>query len=147
MEDHFLTQVVTDPTRGDNILDLVFTNNTKIFHSYEVLSTVMSDHNLLVVRTAGYPSGRKTANQMNRSETTLQTFNYYDKGIDWENTRKQFLKIDWDCEFKGMSPDEIYKSLIENIEDVCLETIPKKKSFKNFKSNTTRPQNTDEETM
>ena len=39
------------PTRGKNILDLLFSNNWDLIHSQEVAKPVMSDHNLIKVNT------------------------------------------------------------------------------------------------
>ena len=36
IEDNFLKQVVTEPTRGDNILDLILTNNSNMIRDIEV---------------------------------------------------------------------------------------------------------------
>ena len=51
MENHFLTQKVNHPTRRDNILDLIFTNNTNIIESINISPTIHSDHDLEVLNT------------------------------------------------------------------------------------------------
>ena len=46
----FLTQIIDQPTRGRNILDLLFTNNDDIFSKIEVSEIpFLSDHNLIVM--------------------------------------------------------------------------------------------------
>ena len=43
--EHFLLQYVTKPTHKDgNILDLCFTNNTNLIHSYQCDYTISSHH-------------------------------------------------------------------------------------------------------
>jgi len=42
-----LTQVVREPTRGNNILDLMFTTNPRLISSIEV-HPGMSDHNVII---------------------------------------------------------------------------------------------------
>ena len=45
LQDNFLKQVVTEPTRGENILDLVLTNNENMINEVEVGSQLgSSDH-------------------------------------------------------------------------------------------------------
>ena len=48
MEEHFLQQFVTEPTRKDlNILDLVLSNNSHAVHSINVIKTEISDHDFV----------------------------------------------------------------------------------------------------
>ena len=47
LQDRCITQFITEPTRANNILDLLLSNSTGIIHSYELLGTVMSDHKLI----------------------------------------------------------------------------------------------------
>ena len=51
-EKFFLTQQINKPTRKDNILDLLFTNNGDAVRSYTVETTIFSDHKLLTIDTA-----------------------------------------------------------------------------------------------
>ena len=48
-DEHCLTQIVTEPTREMNILDLIFTNNEKIIHDCEVHNTSLSDHRMIIL--------------------------------------------------------------------------------------------------
>ena len=43
-ENKYLTQFINKPTRGSNILDLLFSKNHEIIHKYELFQTNMSDH-------------------------------------------------------------------------------------------------------
>ena len=41
----FLEQYIKKPTRGNNILDLVFTNDHLLIHSYQtIVNSILSDH-------------------------------------------------------------------------------------------------------
>ncbi|KAK3873344.1 hypothetical protein Pcinc_021632 [Petrolisthes cinctipes] len=51
IEDNILWQHITEPTRGNNTLDLIITNDPLLIHSYETEDTVMSDHKLILART------------------------------------------------------------------------------------------------
>ena len=42
-----LTQYILKPTRLNNILDLVFTNNDKLVYDYSIVPTAYSDHNII----------------------------------------------------------------------------------------------------
>ena len=47
MESNFLSQLVMEPTRNNNILDLLLTNNDRIFSQTKVFNTSLSDHNIV----------------------------------------------------------------------------------------------------
>ncbi len=50
-EDAFLWQSVQTPTRGNNILDLVFTNDCNLIHTCEVGEPLSnSDHNIVRIK-------------------------------------------------------------------------------------------------
>ena len=50
-EENFMEQVIRSPTRGKNILDLVFTNCSDIVLGYStIVNKKFSDHNILRVR-------------------------------------------------------------------------------------------------
>ena len=52
VNDHFLVQVIKDPTRVINILDLQFVNSDNFIHDYEILSNVFtSDHDTIIINT------------------------------------------------------------------------------------------------
>ena len=56
MRDHLLYQAVTEPTRLDNILDLVFTNNQSLINGISHQANVeFSDHNTLNLRMNIFP--------------------------------------------------------------------------------------------
>ena len=49
--DHFLLQQIEKPTHRDgNILDLLFTNNTDLVHSYSSSYSGVSDHNVVEIK-------------------------------------------------------------------------------------------------
>ncbi len=47
-EQLFLMQEITEPTRKNNILDLIFINNHEIIHEYSTDKTNLSDHSLAI---------------------------------------------------------------------------------------------------
>ena len=51
MDELFLSQIRTTPTRGQNILDLCFINKEDMIEKREVQETNMSDHKLVVIDT------------------------------------------------------------------------------------------------
>ena len=59
-----LSQTVTEPTRGDNILDLFFTNNLDLVKNTKVISGV-SDHEAVIIESKLYLKTKKTKKRKN----------------------------------------------------------------------------------
>ena len=88
-----LYQGVKDPTRSDNILDLVLTNDPFAVFAVECdepFST--SDHNMVSFQI------------LYRNSSTMQSLDIYNYGLaDWDNIRSSLNDVDWsdlfsDCE-------------------------------------------------
>ena len=58
---HSLSQCVKEPTKGNNVLDLVFTNNPDLVENSEVIAA-MSDHDIVItdLNLKIQPSKKKT---------------------------------------------------------------------------------------
>ena len=54
LSDNFLTQMVLQPTRGNNILDIVLTNNSDMVCDVEVGEPI-SDHNIVTFNVNVHP--------------------------------------------------------------------------------------------
>jgi len=51
IDKYYLVQAIEEPTRKENTLDLVFTNEIDAFTQVEVTETIMSDHNIIEITT------------------------------------------------------------------------------------------------
>ena len=90
---NFLTQVVNQPTRGNNTLDLVLTNVPRYVVEVRVEPTTLSDHDLVTV-LLGYSFGNT------RQERALEPDPLSFRGVDYHNAdfeemRKSLGAIDW----------------------------------------------------
>lgn len=91
-EDLFLTQFVTSPTRGDNILDLVFTSDKEMVSSVQVTDTKVSNHKLVEI-TMGLPAMTNTnTHDSVQSKPFLGQLNFY--GADWARVQEELSKRD-----------------------------------------------------
>ena len=50
-ENYFMEQIVQEPTRRNNILDLVFVNNHSLIYDINISKTIISDHNMIEITT------------------------------------------------------------------------------------------------
>ena len=63
MDKFSLVQAIQEPTRKENTLDLVFTNDISIFTKVEVTGTIMSDLNIIEITTTLDDDGKNINNK------------------------------------------------------------------------------------
>ena len=119
-----LQQMIVEPTRNKNILDLFLTNNPDLVWNIEVDDTVVSDHRLLQVRT------RFSEATVPKSECPelqgLASLNFYHKKINWEQLNGELLKVNWSLKFHNKNASEILDIFLELLLEVCSRFVPKK---------------------
>ncbi len=122
-----LSQLVTEPTRGDNILDLVFTSQSNLVHQVSVAEPFGdSDHNAVKF------SFSKCAK---RSTKNSSRFNF--RKANYAAIAQALDRIDWPTVFQTCSTVQqmwdaflsILKPLIEQFVPKC-RSAPKKQSYK-----------------
>ena len=130
-----LSQVVSEPTRKNNILDLLFVNNPEIIWKIDIDDTVVSDHKLLLARTR-IPDGMKNP-EVYPELHGFSRLNFFSEMVDWEKLNRIFLEIDWESEFDAKSVSEILDVLQERLLEECEKQIPRKGAYRK-KSNVPR---------
>ncbi|KAK4325507.1 hypothetical protein Pmani_003957 [Petrolisthes manimaculis] len=129
VENNFLFQFVTDPTRERNILDLIFSNNPNLLHSYEISDTIMSDHKLIKVKASISTTTTPISHVQNSTaEGTLSDLNFYSTEIEWEQLRTKLGEIDWINTMQGKDIDNILSLLTKICYETCKKHIPKKRT-------------------
>jgi len=93
LDDNFLTQHVTVPTRNNSILDLIITDEQDMIHDILDLGALAnSDHNTLQWRTHV------------RTETTERTHQFFDYArADVADLKLELQAIDWQHCFRDSS--------------------------------------------
>ena len=124
MNVHCLQQMVNEPTRIHNILDLFLTNNAEIVMNIETANTVISDHRLITVNTyidiIQEPKIRKDK---------LEGFaglNFHHKRIDWAELNQDLQLVNWKEELDGKTDNEMLSLIYENLLCSCQKFIPRK---------------------
>jgi ribonucleases P/MRP protein subunit RPP40 len=119
LEENYLFQFVESPTRGNNILDLILSNEEHIVQNVKVgehFST--SDHQIIRFELI---VGNKSKY---RSEDEL----YYDYfRANYEEARNLARSIDWTRVIKGENIDADWNSFIAKLNEIKEKCIPKKK--------------------
>ena len=112
----FLYQIVQTPTRRNNILDLIFTNDSDIIHSCEVGESLgNSNHN--IVRT-------ELNLQIITKENMLLVPNY--RKANFANIRREIESINWSQCLDNVCIDKTYKTFTANLKPIVNENVPHK---------------------
>ncbi|KAL5255606.1 hypothetical protein ACHWQZ_G010992 [Mnemiopsis leidyi] len=122
MSKNFLSQVIHQPTRGNNILDLVLTNRTHLICETKSTSTCLSDHNIVSV-VLGYDA-RRNANYGHRVKEA-EDFSYFNLNLmkaDLEQINNDLKLVDWDYLFDICQPDADGSLFAELIRLTVLQT-------------------------
>ena len=113
--DTFLFQLVKDPTRNGNILDLVFVTSLDLVYDLKV-GLPFSDHNsisMLLSRKSF--SGRKS-----------QKLSYSFKKADWNHLRNLLYYTPWHCAFMDTDIDCIWAAWSDMFLSAVNECIPRR---------------------
>ena len=90
MDDYCLNQEVNVPTRGENILDLVLSNNDEFVKELRILYNPQSDHDIVVIDTnvltseQDFPSGHRDF-----STLSFGQLNFWSKNINWPDLKER----------------------------------------------------------
>ena len=95
-EQHCMLQVIEEPTREENILDLLFTNKVGNIAEVEVNKSAISDHNRIEVDTRYKIKEEKLQQNNQTMDGTLRSLNFHaEEKIDWELVTKQVEELPW----------------------------------------------------
>ena len=114
IEDLFLTQHVRNPTRGENILDLVISSEPGLVDNLQVICPVAnSDHNVIT-----------WSSNFNifRREVSRETLNY-NRG-DFNKINEVLKSINWKVEFSNKDTSSMWESFTRRLLE-CTKFIPK----------------------
>jgi hypothetical protein len=97
IDQHMMQQIIQEPTRGDAVLDLIFTNNSELFSKILVVeNTIISDHKTILA-SMNLIVGQKPAKPAtNFSASSLPEYNFdLASESEWQDIRKNLTKFDW----------------------------------------------------
>ena len=148
----FMEQYVRKPTRGRNVLDLVFTNDHFLIHNYSIIvNSSLSDHNTICINLS--------IKETSTPEPQQQKNNYFSKIAesnlkeadeeDWYRLNLLLNQINWDSILEELSPEESLNKFVSVLEENVDIVFKKQKHFQNkdkeqiekktFKSNNKSP--------
>lgn len=127
---HFMMQLITEPTREKNVLDLLFSNHSDDIEisSIEKVSNVLSDHNFIYFNFSANTMAEKSAKtKPQNTETGLNQFQFWSEKCEWEKLKEHLNSTDWNTILNdNTSIDKDIESLYNSVYEACSNTIPKK---------------------
>ena len=125
MNDEILEQYVVEPTRGNNILDLIITNNEDMISEITTAETIMSDHKLLIIETLLLVRPQNPAPRQGQSG--LGELNFTSNRVDWASLSSKLAEVRWETLFAGLGAEEMHEKISEVMLGVCREEVPLKR--------------------
>ena len=132
----FLNQKIYEPTRGNNILDLFFTNNSDAINTISAEKTIFSDHNLLRINT-NYKKSTLPEETRSTKKNAFSTQNFFSSEVNWECINVELRDTDWESILDNDDPEAMLDSLLTTIQRVCEGNISAKRQV-NRRSNILR---------
>ena len=129
--ENFLKQHIHQATHNaGNVLDLVFTNNDYLMHSYQCrkLLPSISDHHLVECLTAFKSTTSNHNEQKPEFISPLDKLNFFSDEIKWDVVSAEITAIEWDAELQNQLPDQMLDKIMMIIISICERHIPIKKS-------------------
>ena len=131
-ENFYMSQVISEPTRINNTIDLAFTNSKDILSNIKVdrSSNKLSDHNIITADIP-YNLNQTAAPENNRKDCKLAEFCFWSDKANWEEVINHLNSIPWEEKLtKDTSVTSDIEFLYEEIYTSCLNYIPVKKPGK-----------------
>ena len=129
----FLEQLVVKPTRVNNTLDLIFTNDEDFINEISITKSGISDHNLITASlNKEYKQGEDTTNLIQEESCSkLEKYAFWSKKCDWNSVTEQLSHVEWESQ---ITEDSDINSDLQYLYDQCFEScsgnIPEKKTQK-----------------
>ena len=128
VEEHFLIQHISENTRKQSILDLVFSNDVNlILRCSQIQHVKLSDHNTQIAILSYNLKPQEVQEKINFATTVVP--NYDTEGADeedWIRTNALLNGVDWKTEFENKSETEMTIKLLHEMEQAVVKTMKMK---------------------
>ena len=128
MNKYALVNYITKPTRGNNILDLLLTNDDEMVRDVRVEDTDMSDHRMLKI-TSNLKI-RLEKRKVNHDENILHKLSFHHSKINWQNINAELGLYNWEESLETENSEGAYEKTLNILKNICTKHIPLKKKFR-----------------
>ena len=137
---NFLSQLVTRPTRNNNILDLILSNSQHIIDRVTSKKETLSDHNIIELPLD--PNSPLSVSVPESTEIPLEGFRALNlNNGSFKKINRSLSLVDWDEIISSCSDEELPVKINEVVLNVCRQYCPPKSnphSKRKRKSDTAR---------
>ena len=140
-DNYNLVQTIDEPTRNENTLDLIFTNDINTFTNIDIHKSCLSDHHQIEVTTNYKINNRHINSEPPKysGETEFWQLNFHSDNISWDTINKEIGKIPWKTLFSEKDTETCTYIFLRCLLNICMEIIPRKTT--NGKSKIPRERN------
>ena len=136
VNEHYLFQQSMHPThRCGNILDLCFSNNPELLHSYQCTRTILSDHHIVECYTAYTRTTRQSSSRQPQTSdgpgSVFDTLNFMSGDVDWDSLERELHGFGWDSAFSQLNPNQMLHSFIATCCSISQKHVPLRKQSDN----------------
>ena len=129
MDEFGLIQIIDEPTREENTLDLIYTNESSMVMNVECTKSNLSDHNRIEITTnIKTRKEDELENKKRENEMGMRGLNYTDENIEWDKIRTELEEIQWKEIFDGKDTKTCLNIFLKIIVELCSKYIPEKKT-------------------
>merc|ERR1711874_169426 len=123
----FMLQLIEEPTRKENTLDLVFTNETNLVSTIEVNNSNHSDRNKVEI-TTNYTTTEYDRNKVkNEEDNIFKSLNFGAKSVNWNNIKEIMEDTNWEQKFENKDLIESGEEFLEILTNNAIENAPKRR--------------------
>ena len=94
-----MLQVIDKPTRENNILELLYTNEIEMISEIETYKAKLSDHNKIIIQTE-YEIKEKKNEGKKKEEEGLKALNIRSKNVNWKDLLQELENTNWTEEYR-----------------------------------------------
>ena len=127
MSRFLLAQYIMKPTRENNILDLLITNDPNVVQHVSSEDTIMSDHNCMHVLSSDFvPPSNKSCTLLGINDRdgrpNFSKLNY--QKADFTKINQSLSEVNWDSMKENCSLEEFPLALNKKLFEICAEHTP-----------------------
>ena len=130
--DLFMTQFVTESTHKDgNTLDLVFSNNSSLIHSCNIVPVLHSTthHSIVQIETVYKVKCENNADSNCAPKTMFNALNFYSDDVDWNSLIEDLNQINWNELLNENDPNTMLDIFHNKVYEVCSKYVPQKSTM------------------
>ncbi|CAL4086617.1 unnamed protein product [Meganyctiphanes norvegica] len=133
MDRFSLVQIIEEPTRKKNTLDLIFTNEVSMFTEIEISKSNLSDHDLIELSTNIKTDRHQTKENVKKEaekEPIFWQLNFHNEDVNWKLINEVLKRIQWEMLFDNKDTESCTITLLEILLKLCLKFFPMRKKQK-----------------